>query len=1000
MWKILCPLLLMLFTFNYSSRDRFVQAEPIRTSGGLVPRDDDQNHREEIRKRTEVKNDPPRFSIYDDENSSERLGSWRKNGGAIEPKWRDGDTVPLLPFSQLPRYSEDKLENSEEDSIQQGSKYKNNRGKDPPFSRNHERIPHTDYRDYESIDGKYGNRKEEVLPRRRNNRPVNTLNPQEASNRKKTEPEDLTEYRELTSTKYREAFQVRPNDYEHEFDDEEYLKPRPRKRRPPQNYEFALAENETSRTEATGSWSRLGAQPVSPESESRHQFVQNAMELKSLLKMQQEEGLSLSELLQRRNLTLNDLLKGRADAINALKSKDLDTDDYVDETTTVAPVAKPTTKRPLQASTESVRLKSSSKDGVISIMPVMVDLHENTTGSKYSSRTRSGQSTTGKSLSTEPPRAKGTPAAAIPASVTTSMPFPVATNSMELMRTDETTGKLQINGGVKTDGLDEDEIMEFSDFPDYKNGRNAMSPMWLTVKDNNGESPELVRESYEDRGSTLSIEQLLNPTERSKAPLEDEKKVNMEDDVTARQPEREDYNMYMEHEYQDDASAVYQDHSIEVTTSTDVVDQGKTMMEKIESVLDSLSGENLTKNHDTVSIEADHTFNSHQDVNATAKKSYEDVISEVEPEARAEIFELFASGSAGKRLERLLKSRNMSLEELIALRQRGSSKVHLAEVSRIKVQKLNDEGKDGKNSESTTLSFKETGAGEAREIDNSYDKRINDYMTGSYGNATNSESNPVNYIQQEEITTTQTFSNTATPMVKDEVTSDEKEKIGERRAVQIIDLLTTFDSLPFAKDIQRSFASEFNKEEKRFPENSNDLGVVFINNQVTGGVNDTTNMIQSGFVKEVVKQEPNSIDIRTVYTETDVFSEDEDKNEKGKTLSKIRPSIIASGAILGVTIVVFLAIFIICRIKQKQKYRYRNTFSRAVFQGPMLAARKLSNSSSLSTVMVNVVATSTTKRPEKSDTIQHTGEMDSKSDIDNDSLDANDSWETIPDYMK
>lgn len=50
--------------------------------------------------------------------------------------------------------------------------------------------------------------------------------------------------------------------------------------------------------------------------------------------------------------------------------------------------------------------------------------------------------------------------------------------------------------------------------------------------------------------------------------------------------------------------------------------------------------------------------------------------------------------------------------------------------------------------------------------------------------------------------------------------------------------------------------------------------------------------------------------------------------------------------------------------------------------------------------MVNVVATSTAKRPERNETQEPVAEMDCKSDIDNDSLDANDSWETIPDYMK
>ncbi|XP_076281263.1 uncharacterized protein LOC143209476 [Lasioglossum baleicum] len=960
MWKIFCPLLLMLFTFDYP-RDRSARAEPLRENGELVPRDDDQDHREDIRKRAETKNDAPRFPFYeDDENSSERIGRWRKNGEALEPKWRDGDTVPLLPFSQLTRYSGDDLDNVEEDedeSKQRGPKYRENG---------------------ESLLSRNAERKEEMLSRERNNRPVNALKPKGTSNdEKEKKSEDLAERRrESTSTKYREAFQVRPNDYEHELDDEEYLKPRPRKRRPPQNYEFGLTENETRKPEASGF--KLNVPTTSSESESRNQFVKNAMELKSLLKMQQEEGLSLSELLQRRNLTLNDLLKGRADAINALRSKDVDADDYIDERTTIVPLAKSTAKSPQRTSTEATRLKSSLKEGIISIVPVVVDLHENASGP---SEMRLGQSTSGKSADAEPPRARGTPPAGILTLVTTSMPFPVATNSMELLRSEESTAKLRGNGEIRIDGLDEDEIMEFSDFPDYKNGRNAMSPVWLTVKDENSESPDLLRENYEGKGSTLSIEQLLNPTERSKFTSENEKQT------TTGRPEKEDYNMYMDHEYQDDASAAYQDRNVEATTSTDESDQGETVTSGMEIG-------NWTKNHETDPNNANYTVRHQQDINETTKKSYDDIVSEVEPEARAEIFELFASGSAGKRLERLLKSRNMSLEELIALRQRGSSKVHLAEVSRIKVPKSKNENKEENSSDAATSSFTDNSGGEGRAIGNNYDK--------SYENVPKSASYPVNFIQPEEITTARSFSTVATSQIEDgSVLGDGKEEISGRREVQIVDLLTTFDSLPFAKDIRRKFADEYNREEKkRLPEDDDNLGMVVINDREIVGANDTANTIHSGFVKEIVKQEPNSIDIRTIYSETDVFTDDRDRREKERSLSKIRPSIIASGAILGVTIVVFLAIFIACRIKQKQKYRYRNTFSRAVFQGPMLAARKLSNSSSLSTVMVNVIATSTTKRPEKNDSAVHVGEMDSKSDIDNDSLDANDSWETIPDYMK
>ncbi|KZC05118.1 hypothetical protein WN55_08725 [Dufourea novaeangliae] len=871
-------------------------------------------------------------------------------------------------------------EEQEEDSIHQGSRNQQNSETVIPSPRSdQERIFYNDYKAYESIDRKHGPRKDEVSSRRRNNRPpidLGVFDLKEANRRE--ESEDNVEPREATtSTRYREtSFHVRPNDYEHELDDEEYLKPRPRKRRPPQNYEFGLVENETTKTELNGSWSRSSVQKDSSEStESRGQHAKNAMELKSLLKMQQEEGLSLSELLQRRNLTLNDLLRGRADVINALRSKDTETDDHID-------VRSSTTRKPHRSSTEAIRLKDSTKGEIVSVVTVAPVLHKN-------APVYLDTSTTGKSIDKDHPRLAGKWTPGLPTVVATSIPVP--TNSMESPQNDQAVRSRNYGGTKAAEVLEEDEIMEFSDFTDYKNGRNAMSPVWLTARDEQGDlvSPELFKESNENRGSTLSIEQLLTPTERSK--LGTDERMHVDDTGAIEQPELEDYTAFMEQEYQDDASATYQDQNAGVTIPTN---KDTTR----ESVLDTISHWDSTKEQRTTPNDAGHqSLGDHQTTNRTDKKHREDDdVSEVEPEARAEIFELFASGSAGKRLERLLKSRNMSLDELIALRQRGSSKVHLAEVSRIRVQKF-----DAKKSETVSSSVQGNSIGEGRAINNGpndYNERINGYLTEHYESTTGSVPNPVNFIQPEESTTTVSSSTTSRIMN----TNDEQREIEERRTLQIVDLLTTFDSLPFAKDIQRNVAGERDNEEERrkLSEQSEDRGVVFVDDRETVRDNDTANTIQSGFVKKIIEQKPGSVDIRVVYSETDVFNEDDHKNERGRALSKIRPNIIASGAILGVTIVVFLAIFITCKIKQKQKYRYRNTFSRAVFQGPALTARKLSNSSSLSTVMVNVVATSTTKRPEKNDVAAHAGDMDSKSDIDNDSLDANDSWETIPDYMK
>ncbi|XP_054015206.1 uncharacterized protein LOC128896073 [Hylaeus anthracinus] len=982
MWRTFCLLSLMLFAFDFP---RDGSAESTRPNADRPARGENQSYQETTRRQTE-NNGLPRRVIYDDEvNSGESIGKWRNNGEALEPKWRDGDTVPLFPFPQLSRYTSDKADNEEDfDYSHRAVKHRRNNGREESRPGNYDKRV---YR------GRSEKRKDS-----RASATQNLANSKETSDRMEQVIWSPADNKEATSVRYREAFQIRPNDYEHELDDEEYLKPRPRKRRPPQNYEFALAENETESN--PGSWQS------SSESERGNQFTQNAVELRSLLKMQQEEGLSLSELLQRKNLTLDDLLKGKADAINALKSKDVETEDYIEEASRMMyntlTKATSTTKKPqYTANTETTRTKNAPRDDGLMISFVdTVDVlwRKNLTDSSWPSLNL-GNATTGKSISVnlDPGPVQVTPNARAPAAITTSMP--TATNSVRFLQDNGAT-KLRDGDEIKPESLDEDEIMEFSDFTDYKNGRNGMSPVWLMAKDGESDAEPTLKIN-EDRGSTLSIEQILNPTESTESTRNvfPENERNDATKLIAKEIQRpqiivehqeSDYTTFSELEYQEDAPLTYHDLEQNTQINTPADEDSTSTMDKIESASDATSYGTTTEDRRTFLNNVDYSLKNHQIANATEKHNREDATSEIEPEARAEIFELFASGSAGKRLERLLKSRNMSLEELIALRQRGSSKVHLAEVSRLKARKPNNEdgAKGRSNSETNELS-----KGTSYEF---RERNGTDISSKSFENATNGApiSNLMNFVRPVESTTKRLQSNFDSG-IKNE---DMEER---RRTVQIVDLLTTFGSLPFAKDLQRDFAGEY-KADKKLPERNSDLGVVFVNDTETVHKNDTANVVQSGYVKEILEKIPNSIDIQTVFRETSVFDRDEedDKNERGRTLSKVKPSIIASGAILGVTIVVFLAIFIVCRIRQKQKYRYRNTFSRAVFQGPILAARKLSNSSSLSTVMVNVVATSTTKRPERNETRQPVGEMECRSDIDNDSLDANDSWETIPDYMK
>lgn len=860
--------------------------------------------------------------------------------------------------------------------------------------------------------------------------------------------------REVT-WRYREAFQARPNEYEHEFNDEEYLRPRPRKRRPPQNYEFALANEASSNDGDEESRSSPRHLPKGDENlptASSDKERENALELKSLLKMQQEEGSSLSEILQRRNLTLSDLLKGKADVINALKSRIADeSDEYIEEMSRVmsdslmklAATVTPSSESTQSSATfESTTIKITSDtvpDSSVSQTTAVTGetkslerISTNNTN-RVKEESKDAEEMTRSAHDSPWLKAPTTPLTLSTITTSTSSP-PIAVNSAEYFLNDDGNVESTSDRATRLESLDEDEIMEFSDFTDFKKGKS--SAVWSSPPSEKIISQQAPR----DTESTLSIEQILNPTERSK-PAED-RGNNQDDDIgnnndrkTIRDngqsvpigvPTAEDYNTFIEAEYQSDAPKTLEDdgkrskledHSSKIDAVVGQVEKKQTANpadDRKEPGDKNHSAEYHQVTRSPGERTRDRALENHRDTGR-----YEEVISEVEPEARAEIFELFASGSAGKRLERLLKSRNMSVEELIALRQRGSSKVHLMEMSRLRMSKPKNhqtlETSNTNNGEIITsvsstsnfnkhfskgeISEEEDVKQETEETMNQFED-IMSYLHDPFFDKdveNISMSRLLDLVQRDRHAPRET-THPENDTLNDDGRTDELEN--SRRTVQIVDLLTTFGSLPFAKDVQQQFETEVDNNEHelrvKLPIDDDNASVVVNNEEKKTLRSDNSNEFHAGYVEEILKEEPNIIDVKTaVYGET--VSSTNGAEEK-KILSKVKPSIIASGAILGVTIVVFLAIFIVCRIRQKQKYTYRNTFSRAVFQGPVMAARKLSNSSSLSAVMVNVVATSTTKRPERE--TQEAEDFDSKSDMDNDSLDANDSWETIPDYAK
>ncbi|KAI4495746.1 hypothetical protein M0802_008369 [Mischocyttarus mexicanus] len=851
----------------------------------------------------------------EESGKSELLGKWRNNGEALEPKWRDGDAVPFLPFSQFTRTYSQKESDLTGDDNSYDVVYRDNLNyRRPNEDRGNHYVPDdsSTIRLEEKNHGKQSHEKIEQVS-------VESF------------PKDkFLRNDRVGSTDYRDTFQVRPNEYEHELVDEEYLKPRPRKRRPPQNEEFVLSAKETLRHDRTKVSSTLQSNNKMEETSPK-----KIEAIKSLLKMQQEEGGSLSEILRRKNWTLTDLLKGKADVISALKMEDID--EIGDDIEQIS----------MAMTSTLAKLPSTT-------FPTIFDV----SSSKLSDIITTEKTTTTDHPSTKVAQLKAVTTEAV--TIVSSSKISIDLNNSN-DNVDQNLNPMR-GGGIYSDE-NHDEIMEFSDFTDYKKGRTTASPIWISlVPENNAivRSVDNIHVNRTNSDSTSNIVKILNPTVEPFMEKTFQENEPFNKPYTDAINKKSHSNLAVVEDNFDNISEA--DYQYDAPSNDMQQDDCKNARDKDHSEEFISKSKNDSSFEETIKT----FFRDYPNVENVMSegKHYEDIMSEIEPEARAEIFQLFASGSGGKNLERLLKSRNMTLEELIALRQRGSSKVHLAEVSRLRNHKAL------KISEDNQLSEK---------------KHLNDTEEKSIIPEPQNETVEIKKLinKTEDVGTSQipprldkeTTESSFTTEISLESIKDYSKKEHEEdpnRFIEITELFNTFASSSFNKN-----------QDERLSEN----------------IKETLNKKKMHDV-----QSDTEVDVNVIYegSRNDAKHNDYDENEnRGKSLSKIKPSIIASGAILGVTIVVFLAIFVACRIRHKQKYRYRNSFPRTVFQSPIATARKLSNTSSLNNIMVNVVATSTTKRTEKNDLQQtSSNDYDPKCDIDNDSLDANDSWETIPDYIK
>ncbi|XP_046429905.1 uncharacterized protein LOC124184353 [Neodiprion fabricii] len=1022
---------------------------------------------------------------YLDENYSSEdsgrvvIGKWRNNGEALEPKWRDGDSVPLAPFSTISfasgwreepdsviKYEENEpvsvsfdsrggikdIDNAGEGSSREEKTYIGIRGAyRKPKSREH-RNYHRTTEIYSAVRRDGGEKLSETFGSREDTRkhPDTVDDVDNVGNAKKAEK----------TLQNRETLQNYTNQYEL-FDDGENDDPRPRKRRPPGSHEFPGSWNAMDRKREASELAERGG-------ESERESSRESVDLKAFLKMQ-GNNLSLSEILQEKNLTLSDILTGKPDAIRILKSNERregpgnkeDENSGEQSTSTQLPFRNllvfrnssnyenggrwspsrkiiPTTKSDESSNFEDLNVGLTSVKLESRVPPAL------NTSESYSDWFSPETAKNASKVSSDNDRRLSNLTLVENEAGNLKEQFIDSDNKSLSVETTtvfedgiEADRQLVVNSEDKrflpeTD--DEDEIMEFSDYP------SKMPKFIPTVYDT------AVRNSKRKHILHGAI-QMNNPRTKAEAKLSAEQVVPLETTVPT----------------------IISETGIKIVNSTETEDSGITkkppnevlehlrnqtgQIELGEKVLNTNSNSSEGRILLNMSVEGSYLRNDEKNFTFN-QKLHEVVIPRVDPQSRAEILELFSSGSSAERLERLLASRNMSVEELIALRQRGSSQVHFAEVFRAKEQssmssshnhKINHNLKANRENREEVEKIRPTNEQKMKEKVN---KSADEVLEASKDSNVLSDGQSINVKLESTEKLTM-------PQDKSEDRDKAEENFGIETEYLATDLINLFSQ---SKNIKKNI-SDFDKDVadsdntvkspsvrseevgiRMGPRTGGDFKGVTTNLDSTATVNSMmanknvqrdsegssyyTSIeavkvpVLDGGVQEVEtvfegeKKPPmNLVDLEEIGRVEEILKNDIDslKNLYGisdyeypekKSVSKVKPSIIASGGILGVTIVVFLSIFIACRIQQKKKFTYRNSFAKAVFHNQGVTARKLSNTSSINTIMVDVVATSTAKRPQKPYSDFENNSFEPKTDIDNDSLDANDSWETIPDFMK
>lgn len=267
--------------------------------------------------------------------------------------------------------------------------------------------------------------------------------------------------------------------------------------------------------------------------------------------------------------------------------------------------------------------------------------------------------------------------------------------------------------------------------------------------------------------------------------------------------------------------------------------------------------------------------------------------------AKEELMEILKDPISRERLSRILEYRNMTLDELIELRERGSSQLHLADI--FHSQKREPEPLDDPH------------IGRIHTVPSQTDEKVFvapvEHKTGKSLEHPVEVPKPVNKQEQEN---DEAYMVTSFPAYRIEM-----EKSAKDSALPSFFPFWGNIYTPFYTNIHESGDKEQNEEDpNKYSELNNVQRIEEIENKIAESVNEKLNVD---------------------FAQNSYSSED----DYGQVSSGVKSAILASAVIVGASIVIFLTIFVVFKWSQKQKrLNYSNSFSGSRIKSPILEVQQ------------------------------------------------------------